>query len=176
MHSRQVQAIATEMATIHDGNGNKAIILRGSSLFMLIFPYVLAKKGGGGGERRGRSNDYISPHCAITTSRFGMSLPRYPVLVFSILRTISMPSMTFPNTTCFPSRKGVGTVVMKNWEPLVSGPAFCVPSLLVQPPEQLRRKKGGGGGFFLEKHTAIESNPGLSCLSVKFSSANALVP
>jgi hypothetical protein len=35
-----------------------------------------------------------------------------------------MPSMTLPKTTCLPSRKGVGTVVMKNWDPLPSGPAF----------------------------------------------------
>ncbi len=69
---------------------------------------------------------HISPHCEMTTSRFGTSLPLYPVLVFSILRTTSMPSATLPNTTCLPSRKGVGTVVMKNWEPLPLGPAFCL--------------------------------------------------
>lgn len=40
----------------------------------------------------------------------------------SIARTISIPSMTEPNTTCFPSNHGVSTVVMKNWLPFVEGP------------------------------------------------------
>ena len=62
----------------------------------------------------------------MATSRFGTSRPRLPVLVFSILVTTSMPSTTLPNTTCLPSRKGVGTVVMKNCEPFVFGPAFCL--------------------------------------------------
>jgi hypothetical protein len=35
-----------------------------------------------------------------------------------------MPSKTLPKTTCLPSRNGVGTVVMKNCEPLPFGPAF----------------------------------------------------
>ena len=75
---------------------------------------------------------HISPHWAIVTSRFGTSLPRYPVLVFSIFLTTSMPSTTWPKTTCLPSRKGVGTVVMKNCEPLVLGPPFyCPPGMAV---------------------------------------------
>ena len=36
-----------------------------------------------------------------------------------------MPSTTFPKTTCFPFRNGVGTQVMKNWLPFVFGPEFC---------------------------------------------------
>ena len=67
---------------------------------------------------------HISPHCAMVTSRFGTSLPRYPVLVISIFLTTSMPSTTCPKTTCLPSRNAVGTVVMKNCEPLVLGPPF----------------------------------------------------
>lgn len=68
---------------------------------------------------------HISPHWAIVTSRSGTSRPRRPVLVRSIFSTTSRPSITFPNTTCLPSRWGVGTVVTKNWEPLVLGPEFC---------------------------------------------------
>jgi hypothetical protein len=30
--------------------------------------------------------------------------------------------------TCLPSSQGVGTVVMKNWEPLVLGPALAIES------------------------------------------------
>lgn len=45
---------------------------------------------------------------------------------FSSILTTPIPLITWPNTTCFPSRWGVGTVVMKNWEPLVPGPAFAM--------------------------------------------------
>merc|ERR1719422_621769 len=63
---------------------------------------------------------------------------------FSIfLTTSSYPSRTSPNTTCFPSRCGVFFTVMKNCEPLVSLPAL-----------------------------AMLNNPGLTCLSLKFSSLN----
>lgn len=34
--------------------------------------------------------------------------------------------MTFPKTTCFPSRCGVALTVMKNWEPLVFGPELAM--------------------------------------------------
>lgn len=54
---------------------------------------------------------HISPHCAITTSCAGFS---DLVRIFSIFLTVSKPSMTLPKTQCFPFRKGVGTVVMKN--------------------------------------------------------------
>ena len=48
------------------------------------------------------------------TSSFGRLFG--PVGTFSILRTVSIPSMTRPNTTCFPSKKSHFSVVMKNWE------------------------------------------------------------
>ena len=57
----------------------------------------------------------------------------------------SMPSRTSPKTQCLPSSHGVSTVVMKNWLPLVLGPAL-----------------------------AMLSRPGFSCFSWKFSSANVL--
>merc|ERR1711920_578475 len=56
---------------------------------------------------------------------------------------MSMPSVTAPKTTCFPSSQAVFTVQRKNWEPLVLGPAL-----------------------------AIDKIPGPVCLRVKFSSAN----
>ena len=34
--------------------------------------------------------------------------------------------MTRPNTTCFASSQSVTTVVIKNWEPFVSSPAFAI--------------------------------------------------
>ncbi|KAH3674279.1 hypothetical protein WICPIJ_009622, partial [Wickerhamomyces pijperi] len=61
----------------------------------------------------------------------------------SIFLTMSRPSTTSPKTTCLPSNHGHGTVVMKNWEPLVFGPAL-----------------------------AMDNKPGLVCLLEKFSSAN----
>merc|ERR1711924_58495 len=63
----------------------------------------------------------------------------------SIFLTTSMPSVTDPNTTCFPSSQAVLTVQRKNWEPFVLGPAF-----------------------------AMERIPGPVCFKVKFSSANLL--
>ena len=49
----------------------------------------------------------------IFTTSFGLLFG--PVGTFSILRKVSMPSMTFPKTTCFPSRKSQGAVVTKNY-------------------------------------------------------------
>jgi len=37
-----------------------------------------------------------------------------------------LPSISFPNTVCFPLSQGQGTKVMKNWEPFVLGPAFAM--------------------------------------------------
>ena len=59
----------------------------------------------------------------IFTANFGLLLG--PVDTFSIFLRVNMPSITFPNTTCFPSRCPVGAAVMKNWDPLVFGPAFA---------------------------------------------------
>ena len=49
-----------------------------------------------------------------------------------------MPSLTAPNTAWLPLSQGVATVVRKNWEPLVPGPAL-----------------------------AMDRTPGLSCLRAK---------
>ena len=66
---------------------------------------------------------HISPHCEITTSCRGLS-PGLLVRVFSTLRTTSRPSITLPKTTCLLFRNGVGTVVIKNWQPFVFSPEF----------------------------------------------------
>ena len=77
---------------------------------------------------------YASPQLAITTGLVGRSLrsqgPRSMVL------TSSMPSSTWPNTTCLPSSHGVATVVMKNWLPLVLGPDEGETQTLEQRPCQ----------------------------------------
>jgi len=39
---------------------------------------------------------------------------------------LTIPLITFPNTTCLPSNHDVFTVVMKNCEPLVSLPALAM--------------------------------------------------
>jgi hypothetical protein len=64
---------------------------------------------------------HISPHCAMVTSCVGLSRS---VRVFSIIRTMSIPSITLPKTTCLLFRKGVAVVVIKNWQPFVFGPEF----------------------------------------------------
>ena len=48
------------------------------------------------------------------------------VVSSSISCTNSIPLSILPNTTCLPSRCGVGTVVMKNCEPFVPGPALAM--------------------------------------------------
>ena len=81
-----------------------------------------------------------SPEAATSTRAVGRpdELP-----AASTFLTTSMPSKTFPKTTWRPSSHDVFTVQMKNWLPLVPGPAL-----------------------------AIESTPGPVCLSLKFSSSN----
>merc|ERR1712217_872857 len=61
------------------------------------------------------------PHSLIATGLF--VLPDC-VPTASIFFTTSIPSTTFPKTTCFPSSQGVCAVQRKNWEPFVLGPAL----------------------------------------------------
>lgn len=44
----------------------------------------------------------------------------------SSILTTPNPFSTWPKITCLPSKCDVGTVVMKNWEPLVLGPALAM--------------------------------------------------
>lgn len=48
------------------------------------------------------------------------------VSIDSNMLTSPIPFNTCPKTTCLPSKCGVGTVVKKNWEPLVFGPALAM--------------------------------------------------
>merc|ERR1712032_289001 len=71
-------------------------------------------------------NGYSSP--LLTTSTLFDTWPlREPT--DSILSTTSVPLVTLPNTTCLPSSQAVLTVVMKNWDPFVSGPALAMLSM-----------------------------------------------
>lgn len=45
---------------------------------------------------------------------------------FSLAHNGIRHSLTWPKTTCLPSKKGVGTVQMKNWLPLVLRPALAI--------------------------------------------------
>ncbi len=64
---------------------------------------------------------YRRPQFLITNPSFGLLKKSTGKNCHSVTR--SMPSSTFPNTTCLPSSQGVGRVVMKNCDPLVLGPA-----------------------------------------------------
>merc|ERR1719270_253021 len=64
---------------------------------------------------------------------------------FSSSFTTSIPSTTFPKTTCFPSNHSVFAVQIKNCDPFVFGPLL-----------------------------AIESIPGPVCFKSKFSSGNCV--
>ena len=61
----------------------------------------------------------------ILMSSYGLSVFGC-VLVLEILTTVSMPLTTRPKTVCLLSSHDVGTTVMKNWLPLVLGPAFAM--------------------------------------------------
>jgi hypothetical protein len=50
---------------------------------------------------------------------------RYVIRLFCNAQTHN----TCPKTTCLPSSQAVGTVVMKNWLPLVFGPALAMDSM-----------------------------------------------
>lgn len=78
-------------------------------------------------------------HFVITTLLEGLPDPEPTA---STAWTTSFPWETFPKTTCLPSSHEVAAVVMKNWLPLVLGPALAID-----------KAKG-------------------SCFSLKFSSAN----
>jgi len=69
-------------------------------------------------------------------------LPQASMLLMTAMESLS-PAGTPPKTTWRPSSQEVTTVVTKNWEPLVLGPAL-----------------------------AMESRNGLLWVSLKFSSAN----
>ena len=94
--------------------------------FQIIFPSWpnFVSKWVGNGQSRVRQCSHISPHWTITTGTRGLFDPS--VGIFSTLRTISIPSsITFPNTTCFWSRKSHFVHVMKNWHPFVCLPEFA---------------------------------------------------
>ncbi len=84
-------------------------------------------------------HNLVTVHLLILTVCLGVPCPDPWASTFF---TTSLPSETLPKTTCRPSSQEVSTVVMKNWLPLVLGPALAID-----------RQKG-------------------SCLSLKFSSAN----
>lgn len=83
---------------------------------------------------------FISPQSAMTHGADGApSSDPFDSIAF----TTSIPSITLPKTTCFPSSHVVLTVHRKNCEPFVFAPQF-----------------------------AIDKTPGPVCFSLKFSSSN----
>jgi len=91
-------------------------------------------------------HNYSSPHSVMVQSIDGLLLEEETRLA-SIIRTTFMlsSSSTRPKHTCFPSKCDATPHVIKNWHPFVSFPLL-----------------------------AMLKSPGVSCLTVKFSSANLL--
>src|SRR6266567_4681458 len=70
-------------------------------------------------------------HASVTDSMRTSSRGRSPgpVSRAEIASTTSMPEATRPKTVCLPSSHGhASAVTMKNWLPLVLGPAFAIAS------------------------------------------------
>ena len=78
----------------------------------------------------------------------------------SIFLTMSRPAVTLPKTTWRPSSQLVLTVQMKNWLPLVSGPALRMGS--GEGRGTVRRGSGGGS----EEGVSMESKGGGGLASV----------
>jgi len=68
--------------------------------------------------------NYSTSTFVILISSYGLS--SLFVFTFSIVCTTSRPESTRPKIVCFLSSHGVAFVVMKNWDPLVAGPAFAM--------------------------------------------------
>ncbi len=87
--------------------------------------------------------DGLDPNDSIlvTTSIPWTTSPSYTQDIFVSEGDVQTLILYLPKTTCFPSSQEVTTVVIKNWEPLVSRPEF-----------------------------AMERSPGFVCLDWKFSS------
>ena len=79
---------------------------------------------------------------------------------FSTSQTKSMPSTTFPNTTCLPSNHAVGTVVIKNYEQ----------GVVSDNDKIVKHQQLTCDPFVLGPAFAIDRRPGRSCFSLKFSS------
>lgn len=114
---------------------------RNRSFKLISFPYLFF---------------HICPHCDITTGILGLLLG--PVGTFSIFRITSNPSITRPNTTCFPSRKSHLAQVMKNWQPLVSFPLLA----------WKERKKKKNFNKFYTKMCMLLFNYGITFLPLRF--------
>ena len=95
---------------------------------------------------------YKLPHLAISTFSLGVPLEE-PTL--STALTNSWPSITSPKTVCLPLRWGVGTVVMKNCDPLLTNLATFQDKYV---ESGFGKAKGGEGlTYVLGPEFAIES-------------------
>ena len=115
----------------------------------------------------------------IFTANLGLLLG--PVETFSIFLRVSIPSITFPNTTCFPSRKSHFAVVIKNWDncrqsEITRDGFYESPNHLAAIGIGSRVCLCGKVSIRISKTKikknmwTIDSNPGPTCFSEKFSS------
>jgi hypothetical protein len=84
-----------------------------------------------------------APH-AENTERFNSKIGKYHWIQKWRLKftcTTSIPFATLPNTVCLLSSHGVATVVIKNWEPFVFGPAFAIDTVKGLSCRKLQKQK-----------------------------------
>ena len=108
-----------------------------------------------------------NPQAWMTTRSLGLpeALPHC-----SIISTTGQPSITEPKTTCLPSRWGVRLVVIKNWLPFVWRPALAILKVDRNKRRVLRRKMKKHLQSHAVRHVPMDSTPGPTCWSWKFSS------
>lgn len=110
---------------------------------------------------------YISPQLTILGLTAERTEPEEePRASISFTTCIDSASATSPKTTCLPSSHEVTTVVMKNWEPLLQGENVSIGY------SRMSKKDDHRVTYVLGPALAMESRPGRSCLSLKFSSGN----
>jgi len=80
---------------------------------------------------------------------------------FSIRYTFSIPSMTSPKTAWLPSSQGVGTVVRKNCEPPVFGPALAIEN---SPGRSWRLARADGSHGIFHPGPPVPARPLLGSL------------
>ena len=79
-------------------------------------------------EEAGVARAVVNVHYLADAIEAHVGARKAPTVTFSILRTVSMPEITLPKTTCLLSSQSHASHVIKNWQPLVPAPLLAIES------------------------------------------------